>query len=403
VCQPWDNPGQQTIHSGRHTTGRILPRLGMALAVACLATSVSTAEDESLAQLIQRLPTNRNALPFDQVLIERIARPGDEAIPALEQELHLGIKFLDLNRRLQAGQSRRYAVVQVLTQIPGERSTDLLVRSLADPPDCLAMLMASLTALSQRSLSDSQVKAMLGNSNPDVVVAGIAHAAKALPSPTIKAAVERVFDPNAARTQFVNEFGAKTITEEGSWAVRLAAGNALRKDMVPEMRRRARRLLGQMEAEVLRPTKPDEAEWLSDFSRAELAIWRILDLLAALGAPVKDVVSSAADSASGAYAQYLDMALVRLGDSSREAQVAEYLTSSTGITVRVCAVITLRHLRKATARPALWKALRDPYHRTSGSDVGPRREVYPVRIVAADALIDLGEDPQVVRSRAREP
>ncbi len=403
MCQPWDNLGQQTTDSSRRTAGRILPRLGLALAVACLAASVAAAGDESLAQLVQRLPTNSNSLPSDQVLIGRIARLGDEAIPALEKELHLGIKFRDLNRTLQAGQSRRYAVVQVLAQIPGERSTDLLVRSLADPPDCLAMLLTSLEALSKRSLSDSQIETMIGNSRPDVVIAGIAHAAKGPMPPGIKAAVERVFNLNTAQGQFRNEYGAATITDEGSWAVRLAAGNALGKDMVPEMRQRAQRLLGQMETEALHPSKVDEAEWLSDFSQAELALLRVLDRLAALGAPVKDVVSSAADWASETYAPYLDMALVRLGDSSREAKVAEYLTSSTSITVRVCAVVTLRHLRKTTARPALWQALRDPYRRTSGSDVGPRREVYPVRIVAADALIDLGEDPQAVRSRAREP
>ena len=101
--------------------------------------------------------------------------------------------------------------------------------------------------------------------------------------------------------------------------------------------------------------------------------------------------------------QYLDMALARLGTQSHERKVADHLTGSTNITVRVCAVVTLRRLGKTTLRPALQKALRDSYHRTSGSDVGPPRDVYPVRTVAADALIDLGENPQEVRSKAKEP
>jgi hypothetical protein len=35
--------------------------------------------------------------------------------------------------------------------------------------------------------------------------------------------------------------------------------------------------------------------------------------------------------------------------------------------------------------------------------LGPPRDVYPVRTVAVDALIDLGENPQEVRSKAKEP
>jgi hypothetical protein len=373
------------------------------LALSFLAACALAAEDESLTQLIQHLPSNSNSLPSDQVIIGRIAALGDAAIPALEKELHLGIRFRDLNRMLQANQSRRNAVVQVLARIPGQQSTELLVRSLADPTDCLGMRFATLETLSKRSLSDPQVETMIGNTSPDVVIAGIAHATNAQMSPKIKAAVERVFEPNTAMPQFVNEYGAKTISDEGFWAVRLAAGKALQKDLVPDMRQRARRLLGEMKSEALRPTKPDAAEWLHDFSKAELGILRALDGLAALGEPVKDLVSSEADSASGTYSQYLDMALARLGTLSHETKVADHLTGSTNITVRVCAVVTLRRLGKTTLRPALQKALRDPYHRTSGSDVGPPRDVYPVRTVAADALIDLGENPQEVRSKAKEP
>jgi hypothetical protein len=203
--------------------------------------------------------------------------------------------------------------------------------------------------------------------------------------------------------QFVNEYGAKTISDEGLWAVRLAAGQALHKDMVIDMRQRAQRLLGDLKSEALYPTNQDKAEWLYDSSRAERVILSTLSRLAALGEPIKDLVSSERALASDTYSQYLDMALARLGTTSCEPKVAEYMTGSTNITVRVCSVVTLRQLRKTTFRPALQKALRDPYHRTSGSDVGPPRDVYPVRTVAADALIELGENPQEVRSKAKEP
>ena len=126
----------------------------MCVAGAFFFTCAFAAGDESLTELIKRLPSNCNATLSDRALLERIAGLGDAAIPALEQELHLGIKFRDLNRMLQANESRRDAGVQILAKIPGERSTDLLVRFLADSPDFLAMRFATLEALSKRSLEE---------------------------------------------------------------------------------------------------------------------------------------------------------------------------------------------------------------------------------------------------------
>jgi hypothetical protein len=70
--------------------------------------------------------------------------------------------------------------------------------------------------------------------------------------------------------------------------------------------------------------------------------------------------------------------------------------------LRCVAALTLRLSGNRTAIPALWKALQDPYQREDGSDVGPPgRRVYPVRVLAADALITLGEDAKEVRKSAR--
>ena len=91
-------------------------------------------------------------MPIDTDLEERIAGRGDRAIPALEKELRLGVPFKTLDRLFKAEGSRRWAVVRVLARIQGERSTDLLVRSLSDPPGNLAMRLDTLKALGSDGL-----------------------------------------------------------------------------------------------------------------------------------------------------------------------------------------------------------------------------------------------------------
>ena len=111
---------------------------------------------------------------------------------------------------------------------------------------------------------------------------------------------------------------------------------------------------------------------------------------------------TAAAPADGDYAKVLHMALMRLGDRTRVAQVAMTLTESPSPTMRTCAAFMLRLSGDRSAIPALKKALRDPYQRRDGSDVGPRgRLVYPIRILAAKGLVALGEDPTNVRENLR--
>ena len=382
--------------------GPKLALLGGILAVAAQCFAQEAAKDD-VAALILRLPTNRHAGGPDLDLERRIANLGDQAILALEKELRLGIRFRTLNRLLGAGGSRRYAVVQVLARMPGKRSTDLLVRCLSDSPDNAAMRFATLRALEKRALTDQQVVRLLAHHEPQVVLAGIAHATRRMGALAIKAAVERIFDRDVAVAQFKNEHGASMANADRLWEVRLAAGRALKRDMVPEMRTRATQVLGELKAEALRPTKPDQAVRVSYASAAEIAIGQALSKLAALGQPVRDLVEREAQGAEGDHAKVLDMALARLGDRSRVARVAAHLTGSPSVTIRFCACVTLRQLKDRSAIPALKNALRDPYHRQDGScmRIGDG-EVYPVRIVAADALIDLGEDPKKIRRILRQ-
>ena len=368
------------------------------------AGQASPSAEEAPAALVRRLPVSSSALPWDRALAETIAKQGSRVLPALEEELRLGIKFKDLNELLKTNASRRAAVVKVLVLIPGEQSTDLLVRSLADPPDNYGMRYVTLLALADRTLSTNQILALLRNHHPEVVSAGIAHA-RALPtSPQIKAILETLFDQTRAREQFKNEYGAATASAEGVWEIHLEAGQALKKDMLPEIRAKVLEILAILRKESLHPTRPDEPVRMGTLSEAENTIWRQLNCLAAFGGPVKDLVEQAAASAEGDYARVLDMALVRLGDRARVPGVTLTLTESPSPTLRCCAALTLRPSGDRSAIPALQKALRDPYQRKDGSDVGPPgRLVYPVRILAADALIELGEDAKEVRRALRQP
>jgi hypothetical protein len=360
------------------------------------------AEDDTPAVLVRRLPVSTSALPPDRQLEERILKLGDQALPALEQELRLGIKFKELNVRLQGEGSRRAAVVGVLIQMTGDKATDLLVRSLADPPDNYGMRYVTLKALADRTLSRDQIMALLRNHEPEIALAGIAHAKRAPASPEVNTLLEALFDSEAAARQFKNEYGVATATAETLWEVRLQAGQALHKDMLPEIRSKAQAILADLKAESLNPTRPDDPVRMGMLSEAENKIGRHLSRLATFGEPVKDLVAQAAASAEGDYAKVLEMALVRLGDRTKVSRVAASLTDSPSPTIRACAALTLRLSRDRSVIPALRKALRDPYQRRDGSDVGPRdRLVYPVRMLAADALIELGENAKEVRESMR--
>jgi HEAT repeat protein len=168
--------------------------------------------------------------------------------------------------------------------------------------------------------------------------------------------------------------------------------------MAPEMRSRGKEVLAQLKNETLHPSRPDQPVWTSYASKAELTIMQGIEKLAALGDPVREIVQAEAKTAQGDYLPVLNMALARLGDKTKINAVANWLTTSQNPTIRFCAAMTLRKLRDPAAVPALTKALHDPYQRVDGSDVGPRTKIYPVRIVAADALVELGKNPKEVRA-----
>jgi HEAT repeat protein len=354
-----------------------------------------SAQDDA-AKLVNQLPFSGS---FSSVELEkRIAALGTAALPALERELHLGIRFKALNELLQAKASRRAAVASVLAQIPGEASTSMLVKALADPADNYGMTVVILQALKQRTLSEAQVLALLSSTEPMIVLASMQHADARATDPSIKAALERIFDKDAATVQFHNEYGAATANPDALWEVRLASGKALGKGMLPEIRDRAAKLIADLRQEALHPTAPNQAVFMSSASQAELTICSCLAQLYSLGEPARRLVEDAARTADGNYAKTLDMALARFGDRKSLAKVANHLTAADSPDVRYCSAVTLRMVRDKSVIPALRRALRDTYQRLDGSCVRSGDPmIYPVRVVAADALIDLGEEPKKIR------
>ena len=350
------------------------------------------------ANLVHQLATSNTSVGPDTKLQAKIADLGVAALPALKKELRLGIRSHELYQVLGTENSRRAAVVSVLARMPDTESTDLLVKCLSDPPDTYDMRVAVLLALSKRTLSAAQIEAMLGNHEPEVVLAGIKHAANKMAEPELKAAVEKIFDPKIATEQFKNEYGASNAGPDALWNVRFAAGKALGIDLTAEMEERAVKILTELAAEAAHPTKPEVPRWISYGSESENIILHDLMNLTALAPPAKALVEHAAADAEGDYAKILDMARAQLGDRTRLDAVADALVTSENHTIRFCAAMTLRRIGDRSAIPALRKALRDPYRRADGSDVGPPRQIYPVRVVAADALIDLGADPKEIRA-----
>ena len=344
--------------------------LVVAIVAAMIAVSICSAQSAKpsadAVQLVRQLATNSNS-PYDEKLEKSIVELGDEALPALKNELRLGIRFKELNELLKQEKSRRYAVVRVLARIPGAESTKALVECLSDPPDNYAMRVAALRALSKRTLSTAQIQAMLGNHEPEIVLAGIDHAAgKKTAEPELKVALERVFDTKVATAQFKNEYGASTAGPDALWDVRLAAGKALGIDLTAEKKEKVEQILAELQQEALHPTKPEDPVWTSYASRSENIVCRDLNKLAALGPPAKELVEAAAAGADGDYAKILDMARAQLGDRTRVAAVADSLVSADSHTVRFCAAMTLRRIGDRSAIPALRKA-------TSRSVSPPRR------------------------------
>ena len=115
---------------------------------------------------------------------------------------------------------------------------------------------------------------------------------------------------------------------------------------------------------------------------------------------IPEVRKHADDHAVGVYKDMLTIALAALGDDSATTNAAQLMLESTNATIRVCAAFELRKTKNKKLIEPFKKALNDTYKRPSGMDVGSGdriKLIYPVRIIASDALVELGVPFEEVR------
>jgi HEAT repeat protein len=383
-------------------------RLAVPLMVvlAAAAMPLPLAADDDPASLVERLPFDRDATSVESRrddLVAALATHGDAAIDALQRELHLELRGRAEQQFTDSGKSKRYAVVRALGRIDTERSSRLLIETVRAFPDFNGLCDAVIHALDSRTLGESQLERLVSSACPPAAVYALRKAGTIRAGCPLRRVAEAVFDHDVARQQFRNFNGYPIGNEETLWEVRFAAGTALGVDMLPDMRRRTYTLVGELDA-ASHAEMAGPSVWLTSYSKVEIDINSAVARLVQLGDPVRDIVVNARKTAHDEFAQVLDFALLALGDKDRVKDVAVTLTDSPHPSLRICAARALLGAKDRRAIPALWKALADSFHRQSGACVrspGSDGEVYPVRSIAARALVDLGEDRDLVSEKER--
>lgn len=356
---------------------------------------------EELVARLWRLPSGT---PADKARGDAVVAHGEAALPALEKALRLGLRGRESQAFIDSGTSRRWAVVAVLDRIPGERSTDLLVRALADHPDTFGMRHLNLRAVEKRDLSTEHLKALLAeNPYPKPVLLALRKIGTAPSGHELRPLVERIHDPAVAKKQLRNEYDYPNARPRDLWEIRLRSGQVLGKDMFPEIRQRARSLVKELLA-LVNDRGPFGARPERDAVRWERMVAGLLFALRDLGASVQATVrESAGDVSGGTEEALLDMARLLVGETERVDAVAQTLTTSQDARLRHCAMITLAEVKVPRSKPALWKALHDPLSRENPSSFrvpGRDDRVYPIRERAARTLIEMGVDEAEVRRRS---
>ena len=354
-------------------------------------------------ELVESLSQSHSAAPPEKAVEDALVAHGEAALPALEKALRLGLRGRESQAFIDSRTPKRWAVVRVLDRIPGERSTDLLVRALADHPDNYAMRHANLLAVEKRDVLSKHLRALLANPYPKPVLLGLRKIGRAAQDHELRPLVERIHDPMVAEKQLRNEYRYPNAMPRDLWEIRLLSGQVLGKDMLPEVRQRARKLVQELLALVKdrgpfgpRPER-DLVMWEGKVAGALLA-------LRDLGESVQATVRESAKGVSGGTEEaLLDMARLLVGETARVGAVSQILMTSPDPSLRHCAVITLAQVKDPRSKPALWKALHDPLRREDQSCIrvpGRDHRVYPIRQRAARTLTEMGVDKAEVRRRS---
>ena len=309
---------------------RLITALWLLLAASTFAFVL--AADDDAKSVVARLPYDRDvptAASHKEDVESALVALGEPAMDALEREMHLELRGGDEQAFTDSGKSKRYCVIRVLGRIDTERSTRVLVETVRAYGDFAGLCDAVVRALDQRALSEAQTQRLVRSACPSAVVFALRKAGTISADSPLRAAAQNVFNHELARQQFRNVYGYPIGNEETLWNVHLAAGRALGIDMVPDMRRRAYALVGDLDAAAHGdldgagpPVKVIAAP------QAEIDIAEAIPRLVALSATVRDVVDNARKTAQGDFAVILDVALFAMGDTDRLDMVAAAVTDS---------------------------------------------------------------------------
>jgi hypothetical protein len=140
-------------------------------------------------------------------------------------------------------------------------------------------------------------------------------------------------------------------------------------------------------------------------SRTEKARLDAITRLKSFGAHALPLVLGASKHATNEYQEMLTVALAAMREDDAIFATATLMLVSERPAVRVCAALVLRGLKDKRTIDQFKKALMDPYYRQDGGciRVGDG-QIYPVRLIASDALVELGvpfEEIQRMRGETR--
>ncbi len=153
----------------------------------------------------------------------------------------------------------------------------------------------------------------------------------------------------------------------------------------------ARGALTRLKAECDVSGQTNASLWTSNVSATEKARREAIAQLKLLDSKIVALVQTELQHATNEYREMLTVALAALRDDAEVLAAAELMLASQNPAVRVCASLELRSLKDKRIITHFKKALSDPYQRKDGSCVlVGDGTIFPVRMIASDALVELG-------------
>ena len=161
---------------------------------------------------------------------------------------------------------------------------------------------------------------------------------------------------------------------------------------------RTKAALARLKAECDVPGQTNASLWTSYISATEKARHEAIGQLQTLGSGVVPLVRAEFQQATNEYREMLTVALAALRNDAAILEGADLMLTSKRPAVRVGAAMELRGIKDKRTLGHFKKALQDPFEREDGGCVRiGDGMIYPVRIIASDALVGLGVPVDEVR------